>query len=150
VRIPSISSFDFQTPRRDARKSVETDRTPSLAVNQVDEFKLSRPQEYHLSRMVFRYDTALVAVSLARLSFSRLGAVHIFPRSGRRVLFSYVPISTDYKDLWTVMAFFKGDDKGNGNHDSIAKEIASRGKQWTEKHWYDRSPLSVVRLVVVY
>ncbi|GAA6024910.1 hypothetical protein JCM11491_005521 [Sporobolomyces phaffii] len=47
----------------------------------------------------------------------------------------YVPISTDYKDLWTVMAFFKGDEKGNGNHDSLAKEIASSGKDWTLKHW---------------
>ncbi|GAA5987354.1 hypothetical protein JCM5350_005637 [Sporobolomyces pararoseus] len=47
----------------------------------------------------------------------------------------YVPISTDYKDLWTVMAFFKGDQNGKGNHDHMAKEIAYNGKEWTEKHW---------------
>ena len=48
---------------------------------------------------------------------------------------SYVPISTDYKDLWTVMAFFKGDEKGKGNHDDVAKEIAMAGKEWAGKHW---------------
>ncbi|GAA5952384.1 hypothetical protein JCM3765_001956 [Sporobolomyces pararoseus] len=47
----------------------------------------------------------------------------------------YIPISTDYKDLWTVMAFFKGDQNGKGNHDQMAKEIAYNGKEWTEKHW---------------
>ncbi|GAA6063633.1 hypothetical protein JCM10212_002594, partial [Sporobolomyces blumeae] len=47
----------------------------------------------------------------------------------------YVPISTDYRDLWTVMAFFKGDENGKGAHDQIAKEIAYAGKAWAEKHW---------------
>ncbi|GAA5862713.1 hypothetical protein JCM8547_003522 [Rhodosporidiobolus lusitaniae] len=47
----------------------------------------------------------------------------------------YVPISTDLSDLWTVMAFFKGDAEGKGSHDAMAKEIASEGKRWAENHW---------------
>ncbi|BGP16588.1 hypothetical protein JCM10213_000498 [Rhodosporidiobolus nylandii] len=47
----------------------------------------------------------------------------------------YVPISTDYSDLWTAMAFFLGDENGVGAHDEIAKEIAAEGKRWTEMHW---------------
>ncbi|GAA5893980.1 hypothetical protein JCM5296_004124 [Sporobolomyces johnsonii] len=47
----------------------------------------------------------------------------------------YVPISTDYRDLWTTMAFFRGDENGEGGHDELAREIASAGKDWTAKHW---------------
>ncbi|GAA5901069.1 uncharacterized protein JCM6883_004741 [Sporobolomyces salmoneus] len=49
--------------------------------------------------------------------------------------FHYVPVSTDYKDLWTIMAFFKGDQRGRGHHDGLAKEIGLNGKKWAEKHW---------------
>ncbi|GAA5943781.1 uncharacterized protein JCM15063_006491, partial [Sporobolomyces koalae] len=46
----------------------------------------------------------------------------------------YVPISTDYQDLWSIMAFFKGDENGVGSHDDIARQLATNGKEWTEKH----------------
>ncbi len=50
--------------------------------------------------------------------------------------FSYVPIQTDFSDLWTTMAFFAGDNLGQGAHDDLAKEIAMAGKDWAEKHWF--------------
>jgi hypothetical protein len=48
---------------------------------------------------------------------------------------SYVPISTDFSDLWSTMAFFRGDLEGRGAHDDLAKEIAAAGKKWTAEHW---------------
>ncbi|KDE09242.1 hypothetical protein MVLG_00562 [Microbotryum lychnidis-dioicae p1A1 Lamole] len=47
----------------------------------------------------------------------------------------YVPISPDYKDLWEVMAFFKGDENGRGEHDALAKEIAMAGKEFAKTCW---------------
>ena len=49
---------------------------------------------------------------------------------------SYVPVSVDYTDLLPIMAFFRGDTKGNGAHDHLAKEIADAGKMWTEDMWH--------------
>lgn len=46
-----------------------------------------------------------------------------------------MPIQIDFSDLWTTMAFFLGDENGEGAHDDIAKEIALEGKKWTETHW---------------
>lgn len=34
------------------------------------------------------------------------------------------------------MAFFAGDNLGQGAHDDLAKEIAMAGKDWAEKHWF--------------
>ncbi|SCV72127.1 BQ2448_4821 [Microbotryum intermedium] len=47
----------------------------------------------------------------------------------------YVPISTDYNELWEVMAFFKGDENGRGEHDALAKEIALAGKEFAKTCW---------------
>ncbi|KAM0752099.1 hypothetical protein T439DRAFT_200763 [Meredithblackwellia eburnea MCA 4105] len=47
----------------------------------------------------------------------------------------YVPIATDYRDLWTVMGFFRGDMEGRGEHDDIANNIAQQGKQWAAEYW---------------
>lgn len=47
----------------------------------------------------------------------------------------YVPISIDFNDLWNAMAFFRGDENGDGAHDDLAKEIAYAGKEWASKHW---------------
>ncbi|KAM0745918.1 hypothetical protein T439DRAFT_330273 [Meredithblackwellia eburnea MCA 4105] len=46
----------------------------------------------------------------------------------------YVPVSTDYTDLWRIMAFFRGDRDAKGNHDHLAKEIGYAGKYWAENH----------------
>lgn len=48
---------------------------------------------------------------------------------------SYVPVATDYADLWSIMAFFRGDRHGVGAHDTLAKSIADAGKQWAETNW---------------
>lgn len=48
---------------------------------------------------------------------------------------SYVPVSTDFEDLWAIQAFFVGDEKGRGAHGEMAKEIAKAGKKWAEKNW---------------
>ena len=95
--------------------------------------------------MVFRYGSTLATVRpLLLLDPSPLSPLDLFLLSSSSSLStnsridhlsSYVPISTDYKDLWTVMAFFKGDEKGKGNHDDVAKEIAMAGKEWAGKHW---------------
>ncbi|TNY24830.1 hypothetical protein DMC30DRAFT_386415 [Rhodotorula diobovata] len=47
----------------------------------------------------------------------------------------YVPVQTDYSDLYPIMAFFLGDEHGQGGHDALAKEIAMAGKKWAETHW---------------
>ncbi|BGP39508.1 Protein O-glucosyltransferase 2 [Rhodotorula kratochvilovae] len=46
----------------------------------------------------------------------------------------YVPLKTDYTDLYPILAFFKGVD-GRGGHDELAEKIASAGKQWAEENW---------------
>jgi hypothetical protein len=48
---------------------------------------------------------------------------------------SYVPVSTDFEDLWAIQAFFVGDEKGRGAHDEMAKEIAMAGKKWAANNW---------------
>ncbi|BGP40488.1 Protein O-glucosyltransferase 2 [Rhodotorula kratochvilovae] len=47
----------------------------------------------------------------------------------------YVPVQTDYSDLYPIMAFFLGDEEGKGAHDALAQEIAAEGKKWAETHW---------------
>ncbi|GAA5967932.1 hypothetical protein JCM11641_005812 [Rhodosporidiobolus odoratus] len=63
----------------------------------------------------------------------------------------YVPISTDFSDLWTAMAFFIGDENAKGGHDEIAKEIAMQGKKWAETHWrYVDIEVYMYRLLLEY
>ncbi|KAL8292275.1 hypothetical protein RQP46_001741 [Phenoliferia psychrophenolica] len=47
----------------------------------------------------------------------------------------YVPVSTDYSDLWVIQAFFRGDRHGAGAHDRLAESIANEGKEWAETSW---------------
>ncbi|KAL8293575.1 hypothetical protein RQP46_000276 [Phenoliferia psychrophenolica] len=47
----------------------------------------------------------------------------------------YVPVATDYQDLFPIMAFFRGGRDGAGEHDDLAKEIGLAGKHWAENHW---------------
>ena len=48
---------------------------------------------------------------------------------------SYVPVATDYQDLFPIMAFFRGGRDGAGEHDELAREIGLAGKHWAENHW---------------
>jgi hypothetical protein len=34
-----------------------------------------------------------------------------------------------------IMAFFAGNESGQGNHDDLAKHIATEGKRWAAEHW---------------
>jgi len=72
----------------------------------------------------------MASVRLRRFSFRRTCA-----RADFLARTSYVPISTDFSDLWSTMAFFRGDLEGRGAHDDLAKEIAAAGKKWTAEHW---------------
>lgn len=56
-------------------------------------------------------------------------AAHLSP------LPSYVPIAVDYRDLWSVMGFFKGDDEGRGSHEHLAEKMATQGKEWSGEYW---------------
>ncbi|GAA5838080.1 hypothetical protein JCM9279_004120 [Rhodotorula babjevae] len=48
----------------------------------------------------------------------------------------YVPVKTDYTDLYPILAFFKGaPEDGQGGHDALAERIAAQGKQWAEENW---------------
>jgi hypothetical protein len=48
----------------------------------------------------------------------------------------YVPLKTDYSDLFPIMTFFKGDPySGRGSHDDMAERIATAGRLWTEDNW---------------
>ncbi|GAA6056634.1 hypothetical protein JCM3770_006321 [Rhodotorula araucariae] len=46
----------------------------------------------------------------------------------------YVPLKTDYTDLYPILAFFKGVD-GRGGHDELAETIAMAGRRWAEDNW---------------
>lgn len=48
----------------------------------------------------------------------------------------YVPVKTDYTDLYPILAFFKGaPGDGRGGHDELAGKIALAGKEWAEQNW---------------
>ncbi|KAL8292384.1 hypothetical protein RQP46_000996 [Phenoliferia psychrophenolica] len=47
----------------------------------------------------------------------------------------YVPVSTDYQDVWSIMTFFRGDLDGQGSHDDIAEKLATEGKVWANEYW---------------
>ena len=49
----------------------------------------------------------------------------------------YVPVQVDLSDLYDSFVFFRGDLKGEGNHDQMAKKIALEGKKWVETFWRD-------------
>ncbi|WWC98816.1 hypothetical protein V866_005709 [Kwoniella sp. B9012] len=46
----------------------------------------------------------------------------------------YVPIQTDYSDLYDVMAFFQGLPSTPGEQ-ALARDIANAGKLWSATHW---------------
>lgn len=61
----------------------------------------------------------------------------------------YVPIHVDYSDLYDAFVFFRGDLRGDGNHDAFAKKIAMEGKKWVETYWRDEDATAYMfRLVL--
>jgi hypothetical protein len=47
----------------------------------------------------------------------------------------YVPVKLDYTDLYDSMAFFHGDEEGQGGEDELAKQIAHAGRDWSERYY---------------
>ncbi|PBK80584.1 hypothetical protein ARMGADRAFT_949531 [Armillaria gallica] len=47
----------------------------------------------------------------------------------------YIPIQVDYSDLWDTLVFFRGDLKGDNNHEDLARKIASAGRDWSRTFW---------------
>ena len=45
----------------------------------------------------------------------------------------YVPILSDYSDLFDALVFFRGDLKGEGGNEEMAKRIGESGAQWTKQ-----------------
>lgn len=64
----------------------------------------------------------------------------------------YVPLKTDYSDLFPIMAFFKGDPyTGSGSHDDMAEQIATAGRLWTEQNWrWEDMQAYMFRLLLEY
>ncbi|KAL7416368.1 glycosyl transferase family 90-domain-containing protein [Mrakia frigida] len=49
--------------------------------------------------------------------------------------FHYVPIKTDYSDMYDTLAFFRGTPDHPGGFDDVAKHIARNGKCFVKKLW---------------
>lgn len=47
----------------------------------------------------------------------------------------YVPVQVDYSDLYDIYVFFRGGLYGEGNHDDLARKIASAGREWSKSFW---------------
>merc|ERR1711939_1096234 len=63
----------------------------------------------------------------------------------------YVPVSTDYTDLWPIMALFAGDLRGRGAHPAEARKIAHAGRVWAERYWrYSDMQVYMFRLLLEY
>lgn len=73
----------------------------------------------------------------------------IFPEWNTLTLpewYAYVPAKLDYSDLYSIMAFFRGDTRGKGGHDEVARRIALNGQCWVERSEF-LIPVSIQRLV---
>jgi len=47
----------------------------------------------------------------------------------------YVPIQSDYSDLYDTLVFFRGDLAGRGAHEELAAKIAKEGREWSLAFW---------------
>ncbi|GAA98278.1 glycosyltransferase family 90 protein [Mixia osmundae IAM 14324] len=44
--------------------------------------------------------------------------------------YHYVPVRLDYGDIYDIMAFFRGNDEGVGEHEAMARQLADNGRTW--------------------
>lgn len=63
--------------------------------------------------------------------------LHILDRFQDRIApwVHYIPVQADYSDLYDALVFFRGDLKGDGGHDAMAKKIAAAGRKWSKTFW---------------
>ncbi|KAJ7596498.1 glycosyl transferase family 90-domain-containing protein [Mycena floridula] len=47
----------------------------------------------------------------------------------------YVPVQIDLSDLHDALVFFRGDEKGEGAHEDLARKIAAEGRRWSKTFW---------------
>ena len=56
----------------------------------------------------------------------------------------------DYSDLYDAFVFFRGDLRGEGNHDAMGRKIATEGKKWVESFWRDEDATAYMFRYVVF
>ncbi|KAF8582177.1 glycosyltransferase family 90 protein [Ramaria rubella] len=115
--------------------------------------------EYKESRRKFMLDLDSNAWSL---DFQRrLSAGHVilksttYPEWNSRWLipyYHYIPIQSDYSDVYNIMAFFLGDpETGAGEHEEMAEKISLHGSEFARKYWrWEDMQAYLHRLVLEY
>ncbi|CAE6516718.1 unnamed protein product [Rhizoctonia solani] len=65
--------------------------------------------------------------------------------------YHYVPIQTDYSDLYDTLAFFAGTPDGLPGHDDLAKKIGSQAHKFTTEQWRPEDmQVYIYRLLLEY
>ncbi|KAF8593064.1 hypothetical protein BDV93DRAFT_461866, partial [Ceratobasidium sp. AG-I] len=65
--------------------------------------------------------------------------------------YHYVPIQTDYSDLYDSLAFFMGAPGGTSGHDAIAEKIGAHAREFSVRHWrFEDMQVYVYRLMLEY
>ncbi|KIJ46880.1 glycosyltransferase family 90 protein [Sphaerobolus stellatus SS14] len=50
--------------------------------------------------------------------------------------YHYIPIQSNYTDIYNIMSFFVGDpEHGQGSHDDLAQRISEHATEFANKHW---------------
>ncbi|KAI5453780.1 cryptococcal xylosyltransferase 1 [Naganishia albida] len=110
-------------------------------MNQEIEFgSKDSPERSNAFKYVFDTDGNAWSSRFPRLMASKNMVIKasIFPEWNTQTLpewYAYVPSKMDYSDIYSILAFFRGTQKGKGGHDEVARRIASNGQCWVEKTW---------------
>ncbi|KLT40244.1 hypothetical protein CC85DRAFT_249776 [Cutaneotrichosporon oleaginosum] len=56
----------------------------------------------------------------------------------------YVPVKLDYSDLRDALAFFAGDEHGEGGRDDLAENIGMAGREWAETFYRKQDMIAYV------
>ena len=64
--------------------------------------------------------------------------------------YHYIPIQTDYSDLYDALAFFMGAPNGISGHDAIAEKIGAQAREFSVRHWRFEDMQVYVSLDLVY
>ncbi|KAG8724176.1 F-actin-capping protein subunit alpha [Ceratobasidium sp. 395] len=65
--------------------------------------------------------------------------------------YHYIPIQTDYLDLYDSIAFFAGTPGGLAGQDKLAERIGTHGHEFVNNHWrWEDMQVYVYRLLLEY
>ncbi|KAF8517048.1 hypothetical protein BU17DRAFT_50230 [Hysterangium stoloniferum] len=66
--------------------------------------------------------------------------------------YHYIPVQSDYSDVYNIMAFFMGDpERGQGNNDALAEQISKHASDFVRTHWrWDDMQAYMYRLLLEY